>query len=76
MYLPDEKMDINKYRAVYIPSKGDMLSRFGLGTVPVDRFTEDQFAIYNKNKIDQIADVEAYDAMMQREELAKENDES
>lgn len=71
MFLPDEKMDINKFQLVHIPSKAEFASRYGMTAVPLNRYTEEQFAMYEKNKIDSIADMEAYDAMMRREESQK-----
>lgn len=69
MYLPDDRMDVNKFVAVHIPSKSTYLQKFGFATAPASMFTGDEFAPFPKDKVASIADMEAYDAMMSQKEL-------
>lgn len=69
MYLPDERMDVNKFVAVHVPSKSTYLQKFGFATAPASMFTGDEFAPIPKDKVASIADMEAYDAMMSQKEL-------
>lgn len=69
MWFPDKKMDINKFVLVHVPSKSSYLQRFGFSTAPASSYTGDDFAPLPKDKIANIADMEAYDAMMQQKEL-------
>lgn len=69
MFLPDERMDVNKFVAVHIPSKSTYLQKFGFATAPASMFTGDEFAPIPKDKVSSIADMEAYDAMMSQKEL-------
>lgn len=69
MYLPDERMDINKFVAVHIPSKSTYLQKFGFTSSPSSFYTGDEFAPIPKDKISSIADMEAYDSMMAQKEL-------
>lgn len=77
MYFPDERMDVNKFVAVHVPSKSSYLQKFGFSSAPSSLYTGDDFAPLPKDKIASIADMEAYDAMMQQKELdSKSSDES
>lgn len=69
MWFPDEKMDINKFVAVHIPSKSTYLQKFGFTSSPSTFYTGDEFAPLPKDKIASIADMEAYDSMMAQQEL-------
>lgn len=69
MYLPDVRMDVNKFVAVHVPSKSTYLQKFGFATAPASMFTGDEFAPIPKDKVASIADMEAYDAMMSQKEL-------
>lgn len=73
MWFPDERMDINKFVAVHIPSKSTYLQKFGFATAPASMFTGDEFAPIPKDKVSSIADMEAYDAMMAQKDLENEN---
>ena len=79
MWFPDEKMDINKFVVTHIPPKSHYLQRFGFTSAPASLYTGDEPAPMPKDKISSIADMEAYDQMMQQEELKaaeNENDKS
>ena len=72
MYFPDEKMKINKFRLVAIPRNCEYMQRFGASVAPSNMYTGDEYAPLPKNKVDMLADADAYDAMMQRVEQEKE----
>lgn len=74
MWFPDEKMDINKFVDVHVPAKSTYLQRFGYTNAPSTMYTGDDFAPIPKDKISSIADMEAYDAMMQAEEAKQSGD--
>lgn len=76
MYLPDPKMDVNKFVAVHIPSKSSYLQKLGFASAPSNLYTGDEFAPLPKDKIASIADMEAYDSMMQERENANSDDKS
>lgn len=77
MYVPDEKMKINKFRQVAIPRPIEFMQRFGSAEVPSSSYSGDEFAPLPRNKVDMLADAERYDAMMQKVEQEKEaNNES
>lgn len=69
MYFPDDRMDINKFVAVHIPSKSSYLQKFGFTSSPSTFYTGDDFAPLPKDKIASIADMDAYDSMMAKYEL-------
>lgn len=75
MYLPDEKMDVNKFQCVHIPSKSSYLQKFGFTSAPSSMFTGDEFAPIAKDKVSSIAEMEVYDAMMNKKELESEKPE-
>lgn len=62
-----EKNKHNKFKLVHIPSNRDYFSRFGFAGVP-DSFSGDQPGVDNRSKIDQIADMDLYDAYMMDQE--------
>lgn len=72
MWFPDEKMDVNKFKVVHILPKSHYLSQFGFSSAPTSSYTGEEFAPMPKDKIGSIAEMEAYDAMMQRQELQAE----
>lgn len=74
MYVPDEKMRINQYKAVAIPRPVAYMQRFGRSIAPSNLYSGDQFAPLPSNKVDMLADADRYDAMMQREELENSSD--
>lgn len=77
MYVPDEKMKINKFRQVAIPRPIEFMQRFGSAEVPSSSYSGDEFAPLPRSKVDMLADAERYDAMMQKVEQEKEaNNES
>lgn len=73
MWFPNEKMDINKFVAVHVPSKSSYLQKFGFASAPASMFTGDEFAPLPKDKVASIADMEAYDAMMAQKDVESEN---
>lgn len=74
MYLPNEQMDVNKFVAVHIPSKSGYLDKFGFSRAPANLYTGDEFAPIPKDKVQSIADMEAYDAMMQQRDVESQTD--
>lgn len=74
MYVPDEKMRINRFKSVAIPRNADYLVRLGMSTLPASMYTGEEMADLPKQKVDVLAYAEQYDAMMQREELKREAD--
>lgn len=72
MYVPDEKMRINAYKAVAIPRPVEYMRRFGRSIAPSNLYSGDEYPPLPQNKVDTLADAAAYDAMMQREEDAKQ----
>lgn len=77
MYVPDEKMKINKFRQVAIPKPIEYMQRFGSADMPSSSYSGDEFAPLPKNKVDMLADADRYDAMMQKVELERaKSDES
>lgn len=73
MYIPDDKMDINKFRQVAVPEKSQYMARYGMLSVPASMFTGDEFAPLPKNKVDSIADMERYDEMMAKEDAKNQS---
>lgn len=77
MYVPDEKMKINKFRQVAIPKPIEYMQRFGSADMPSSSYSGDEFVPLPKNKVDMLADADRYDAMMQKVELERaKSDES
>lgn len=72
IYIPDEKMHINAYKAVAIPRPLDYMKRFGMSVAPSNMYSGDEMAPLPSSKVDQLAAMDAYDAMMQREEQKTE----
>lgn len=60
MLIPD-KLKLNRFRAVALPSNQDLYRRFGLssGSVPSSQFSGDEEANFHQTKIDQIAEADA-----------------
>lgn len=75
MWLPDKKMDINKFVVVHVPSKSSYLQKLGFASAPSSMYTGDEFAPLPKDKVASIADMEAYDSMMLQKELDNANNE-
>lgn len=68
MFIPEE-LKLNKFVNVPIPENRDYFARFGTTKVAQDSaYTGDQNAPLPKSKIDSLADMDAYDRMMQEEE--------
>lgn len=72
MYVP-EKLKLNKFRDVRIPSPAEYFGRFGTSVPPVseNRMTGDEDVMLNGRKTDILADMDAYDKYMQEEESNK-----
>lgn len=68
MRIPD-KLKVNRFKIVNLPSNKDYFQRFGNRTLPESLYTGDDVAPTNQRKIDSIADYDAYDRMMQDKEL-------
>lgn len=72
MWFPDEKMKVNKFRIVDIPRPIEYMRRFGIAEMPSNSYTGDEYAPLPRNKVDMLADADRYDAMMQKVELERE----
>lgn len=68
MNIPD-KLKLNRFKVVNIPSNKDYFQRFGSRTMPESMYSGDEVAPVASRKIDQIAAYDAYDRMMQQKEL-------
>lgn len=68
MYFPDEKMKVNAFKAVAIPRPCDYMKRFGASSAPANMYSGDERVPLPQSKVDMLADAEAYDAMMQKVE--------
>ena len=72
MWLPDEKMKVNKFRIVAIPRPIEFMARFGVANMPSSSFSGEEFAPIPKNKVDMLADADQYDHMMQEVDRQRE----
>ena len=71
MYIP-EKLKLNAFRVVALPEPSEMFARYGYLTPSSDVFTgEDELVPAGGRKTDVLADMDAYDRMMQQQEDAK-----
>lgn len=70
MYIP-EKMKINKFVAVDLPSAKSMFARVGEVVAPEKDFSGDDIVPDQMRKVDSLADYEAYAEMMANEESSK-----
>lgn len=71
MFVP-EKFKLNKFKDVALPSVRSYFARYGYNSQPAGSFSgEDEVAPMRGNKVDMLADMEAYDRMKQREEDSK-----
>lgn len=68
MNIP-EKLKLNRFKVVNIPSNKDYFQRFGSRTMPETMYSGDEVVPLASRKIDQIVDYDAYDRMMQEKEL-------
>lgn len=68
MYVPDEKMKINKFKIVDIPRNCEYMQRFGASVAPASMYSGDEYAPLPQNKVDMLAYAEQYDKMMQEKE--------
>lgn len=74
MFVPD-KLKLNKFVHVRIPSNKEYFARVGLSSTGLStQYTGDEIADTGKTKIDSIADMDAYDRLMQSKELENKND--
>ena len=74
MFVPSEDMKVNRFQQVAIPRPCEYMRRFGALRALATQFTGDDIAPLPQNKVDSFAQMEAYDAMMQREEMQKQKD--
>lgn len=71
MYIP-EKLKLNAFRHVAIPKPVEMFARFGYQTPTPSVFTgDDELVSIGGRKTDDLADMDAYDRMMQQQEDSK-----
>lgn len=74
MYVPDS-LKLNKFVLANIPSPRDLYQKVGLLSLgSPQQYTGDEEPQHIGNKTDVMADMLAYDAMMQREEDSKKED--
>lgn len=74
MFVPD-KLKLNKFVHVRIPSNKEYFGRVGLSSPGTsNQYTGDELAPMGKSKIDTLADMDAYDRLMQSKELENKND--
>lgn len=69
MYVP-EKLKLNKFQLVKLPSPRELFRRNGENPVDPQRFTGD-VPVRSGRKLDTIHDMDAYDKYMQEVELEK-----
>lgn len=71
MFVP-EKNKLNKFKLVRIPKNREYFSRFGAAVAPAAQYTgDDDPGLVSGRKIDQIADMAAYDEYMIQKESEK-----
>lgn len=71
MYIP-EKLKLNAFRLVAVPKPAEMFARFGYQTPSAAVFTgDDEVVSIVGRKTDVLADMDAYDRMMQQQEDSK-----
>lgn len=68
MFVP-EKLKVNKLVQVDIPKPRDFFAQYGLHNASDAEYTGDNLASSPVNKVQELADIEAYDRMMQEKEL-------
>lgn len=73
MYVT-EKMKLNRFKDVRIPSNSDYFSRSGGAVLPPSQYTGDDVAVMPQSKVQSIVDMEAYDRMKQNEENSKQSE--
>lgn len=73
MFVP-EKLKVNKFADVRIPSNKDYFQRVGVQALPEGQYTGDEFAPMPTDKVSSISAEEQrlYDEMRQAEELNKD----
>ena len=71
MYVPSDDMKINRFQQVAIPKPSEYMRRFGALRAPANQYTGDELVPPSGNKVDMLAYADQYDAMMQREEDRK-----
>lgn len=68
MYVPDDKMKVNRFRQVAIPRPSEYLKRFGASVAPANAYTGDTPAPVSRNKVEVLADAEALNELQLRNE--------
>lgn len=71
MFVP-EKNKLNKFKLVKLPKPVDMFGRFGQFETASSQYTGDEIAPMASRKIDTLADMDAYDRYMAKQELSSE----
>lgn len=56
MYVPDEKMRINRFKLVAIPRPVDFMRRYGSAGAPSSSYTGDNRAPLPRNKVEVLAE--------------------
>lgn len=72
MYVPDEKMRINRFKVVAIPRPVEFMRRFGAAGTPSSSFTGDQIAPLPQNKVETLASAEALNELQMQNEQQSE----
>lgn len=68
MYVPDDKMKVNKFRLVAIPRPVEFMRRYGAVNTPSSAYTGDNLAPMSRNKVEVLADAARLnDLQMQQE---------
>lgn len=69
----NEKLKLNKFRPMAIPSPRVLFARYGFITSPGQQYTGDEPALLPQNKVDQLQDFQKY-ANMRAKEMEPESD--
>lgn len=75
MYVPDEKMKVNKFRIVAIPRNVEYMRRFGKAETPSNQYTGDQRAQMAMNKVEVLGNADYLNELQMREENNPQNEE-
>lgn len=71
MFFPDDAQKVNRFKQVAIPTNAQFFARYGLSASPLSEYSGDEIAPTPRTKVDIYADMQAYDAMKQREEASE-----
>ena len=56
MYVPDDKLKVNKFRIVAIPRPIEFMARFGVANMPSSAFSGDELAPNQDHEAEQCED--------------------